>query len=249
MEESPKCWACQSSITLEQKKCTSCGSWLNWRRHMVLSSSALALVVAALGLTTALVSIVQETAPKGVLVSIAFGETNPAKIEFFNWLEFPVTLTSITCDLSGTVEFPSGPIETDVFYKVALEDKSYPVWANLTSQNAHAVLPPHKSVVMDIDFVGSGPSFEGFNIQSGEIKDYHLMHMISHVRAGNDFWPSNIGFPRYNPSADIPCTFIAIKPDGTTFSQQFENPNIKADIEGNFASWWSEAVAFVAANP
>ncbi|MEP1765538.1 MAG: hypothetical protein ABJJ53_02620 [Sulfitobacter sp.] len=46
------CWACGSSLKTDQKVCLECGSWQNWRRHVGISNTSLALLVALLSVAS-----------------------------------------------------------------------------------------------------------------------------------------------------------------------------------------------------
>ncbi len=40
------CGACRSTIHIDAKKCPNCGSFQDWRRHIILSNTLFALLVA-----------------------------------------------------------------------------------------------------------------------------------------------------------------------------------------------------------
>lgn len=48
------CWACTRPLQKNQKICLDCDNWQNWRRHLYISNSSLALVVALLSIATVL---------------------------------------------------------------------------------------------------------------------------------------------------------------------------------------------------
>lgn len=46
MSQPIKCWACKEELESDQKFCTNCNHWQNWRRYTVFSSTILSLLVA-----------------------------------------------------------------------------------------------------------------------------------------------------------------------------------------------------------
>ena len=60
VQEASRCKICKSPIHAEAKKCTECGSFQNWRRHIVLSNTLLALVVALVSVSGALGPTIRE---------------------------------------------------------------------------------------------------------------------------------------------------------------------------------------------
>lgn len=46
------CWACLTPLKKHQKVCLKCNSWQNWRRHISISNTSVALLIALLSVVT-----------------------------------------------------------------------------------------------------------------------------------------------------------------------------------------------------
>jgi hypothetical protein len=123
-EESKKknCLACSSPIPAKAKKCVKCGSHQDWRRHLDFGNTSIALLVAFLGLLTAMpttFSILQsnwrQVRLPAVEIKIIQLGSNKSQIVIRN--NGPTSL--VASDFACLLAFPRDPhLQSDLFFQI-----------------------------------------------------------------------------------------------------------------------------------
>lgn len=112
-EPQRRCSTCCSDIHSAAKKCTACGSYQDWRRHLQISSSVLALLVALVSvIALSLPMIDRMITPEESKTVLSYHGTSGDKFYF---------VASNSGNKSGVV----GPIEWAIWYYSSNETKAY----------------------------------------------------------------------------------------------------------------------------